>query len=62
MNILPGVRMAQNIIHLYVHFRISVLCLVMITQVIRHHVAGYQGLPSVRAKLNNTIWDAYKPS
>ena len=54
--------MAHSIIHLYVDFNISVICLVVITQVILHHVAGHQGLSSVRAKLNNTVWEAYKPS
>ena len=54
--------MAHSIIHLYVNFNISLICLVVITQVIRHHVAGPQGLLSVRAKLTNTISDAYKPS
>ena len=32
--------MAHSIIHFYVHFNISVICLVVITQVIRHHIAG----------------------
>ena len=54
--------MAHSIIRLYVHFNVSVICLVVITQVILHHVAGHQGLPSDRAKLTNTIWEAYKPS
>ena len=54
--------MALSIIHLYVHFNISVIRLVVITQVISHHVSGHQGLPSVLAKLTNTISDAYKLS
>ena len=62
MKILPGVHMAHSIIHLYVHFNISVIRLVVITQMISHHVAGHQGLPSVCDKLTNTISDAYKPS
>ena len=54
--------MAHSIIHLYVHFNISVIRLVVITQVISHHIAGHKGLPSVCAKLTNTISDVYKPS
>ena len=54
--------MAHCIIHLYVHFNISVIRLVVITQVLLHSAAGHQGLPSVLAKLTNTILDAYKPS
>ena len=54
--------MAVGMIHLYVHFNMSVIRLVVITQVILHPNACHQGLPSVRAKLTNTIWDAYKPS
>ena len=34
MNILPGVHMAHSIIHWYVHFNISVIRLVVITEVI----------------------------
>ena len=45
-----------------IHPCMSVIRLVVITQVIRHPIAGHQGLPSVRAKLTNTIWDAHKPS
>ena len=45
-----------------IHPRMSVICLVVITQVIQHPIAGHQGLPGVCAKLTNTIWDAYKPS
>ena len=52
--------MAHSIIHLYVHFNISVIRLVVITQVISHTIAGHQGLPSVRAKLTNTFLDAYE--
>ena len=62
MEILPGAHMAHSIIHLYVHFNIRVIRLVVITQVIGHHIAGHQGLPSARTKLNNAILDAYKPS
>ena len=47
---------------------ISVICLVVITWAIGHFFAGHQGLPSVRAKLTNTIceelrlsWVRYKP-
>ena len=54
--------MSHGIIHLYVHFNISVIRLVAITQVILHQVAGHQGLPSVCLKLSNTISDACKPS
>ena len=45
--------MAHSIVHLYlyVHFNISVIRLVVITQVILYHIAGHQGLPSVHAKL-----------
>ena len=59
-----GVQMAHNNIYtLYVHSNImSVIRLVVITQVISHSVAGHQGLPSVHAKLTNTIMDAYTPS
>ena len=60
--------MAHSIIHFHVHFNISVICLVVITQVSSHsfvchtHISGHQGLPSVCVKLTNTILDAYKPS
>ena len=40
---------------IYFCMYISVICLVVITQVIRHSFAGHQGLASVRAKLTNTI-------
>ena len=45
-----------------IHPCMSVLCLVVITQVIQHPIVGHQGLPGVCAKLTNTIWDVYKPS
>ena len=54
--------MVHSIIDLNVHFNISVIHLVVITQVSSHSVGNYQGMPSVCAKLTNTIWDAYKPS
>ena len=54
--------MAHSVIHLYVHFNRIVIFLVVITQVILHHLAGHQGLFSVRDKLTNTFSDAYKPS
>ena len=54
--------MAHNIVQIYVHFNISVIRLVVITQVISHSAAGHQELPSVCAKLANTISDAYKPT
>ena len=54
--------MAHSIIHLYVHFNISVIRLEVITQVIWYPNTCHQGLPSVRAKITNTIWDAYKLS
>ena len=50
--------MAHSIIHSYVHFNISVILLVVITQVSSHSVGSHQGLPSVRAKLTNAIWNA----
>ena len=56
--------MVHIILHilLYVHSNISVICLVVIAQVMSHFVAGHPGLPSVRTKLINTISDAYTPS
>ena len=54
--------MVHGIIHLYVHFNISVIRLVVFTQVISHSTAGHHGLPSVHAKLTNIITDAYNPS
>ena len=62
MKILSGVHMTNSIIHLYVHFNISVIRLVVINQVIWHHIPGHQGLPSVHAKLTKAIWDTCKPS
>ena len=47
---------------LYVHSNISVIRLVVISQVNSHSITGHQGLPSVHAKLTNTILDAYTPS
>ena len=62
--ILTGVHMANIILHifLYVHSNMSVIHLVMITQVSSHSIAGHQGLPSVHAKHTNTILYAYTPS
>ena len=51
-----------HIILLYAYSNISVIHLVVITQVISHSVAGHQGLPSVHAKLTNRVLDAYTPS
>ena len=45
--------MSHSIIHLYVHFFISVISLVVITQVISHSTAGHQRLPCVHAELWN---------
>ena len=46
----------------YVHSNISVICIVMITQVISHSVAGHQGLRSVRAKPINAILNLFSLS
>ena len=54
--------MAHRTIQLFVHFNISAIRLVVITQVIWHHVSGHQGLPSVHAKLTKTISEACKLS
>ena len=43
-----------------VHSDLSVIRLVVITEVISHSFAGHQGLPSVHAKLTNTIWEELK--
>ena len=43
---------------LYIHSNVSVICILVITHVISHSVGDHQGLPSVHAKLTNTISDA----
>ena len=53
MKILSGVHMVHRTIHLCAHLKISVIHLVVISQVICHHVAGHQGLPSTCPKLTN---------
>ena len=56
--------MTHIILHilLYVHSNISVMCVVVITQVILHSVGGHQGLPSVHAKVINTFLDVHTSS
>ena len=44
---------------LYLHSNISLIHLVVITQVILLSITCHQGLPSVHFKFTNTIWDAY---